>query len=206
VSREIRMPRGAKRTALVLVGVMVLSVAVAAAGFAATSLYGQYGGGRAQDNARSWAIRPVIYSRSDCRACHEDQNASAAGGPHVSLICEACHVPSPDHPGPVTGTVVAMDTPSSDLCVTCHAKVPGRPALFPQVDMDQHFLGADCLRCHDPHTTTAVSPPVVTHPLANLPECITCHAPGRLKRFPEGHQPAPDRVCLTCHLTPDRRP
>jgi hypothetical protein len=197
--------RVATRRALAVIALVVITVAVAGAGVAATTLYGQFGGGRAAVNAKSWAMRPLTYSLSDCRSCHADQSTAETTGPHRVLICQACHVPTVDHPGPISGTVAALEVPKSALCVTCHSDAAGRPIGLAQVDLSQHYPGADCLRCHDPHTTIAATAPGVTHPLANLPDCVTCHAPGRLKRFPQGHEPAADSVCLTCHLTPDRR-
>ena len=87
----------------------------------------------------------------------------------------------------------------ADQCVACHAQVPGRPINFAQVTLNRHYPGADCLACHDPHTSSGVTPREVTHPLADLPACSTCHAPLGLKAFPANHQVAPDEVCLACH-------
>jgi hypothetical protein len=95
--------------------------------------------------------------------------------------------------------VPLLDTPTSEICVTCHAAVPGRPATFPQIDGAEHYVGNACLRCHDPHSIRAVRPPAVTHRLAKLPECTTCHAPDGLKKVPTGHEPVPDATCRSCH-------
>ena len=203
------MPRGhllsaARRAAKVGLVMMVVSLVLAAGAFATSTLYGQFGAPRTDASALAWAGRPVVYSITNCRTCHSGQAAAEAAAGHADLICETCHVPSVDHPGNVAGVLQALVASTSTLCATCHAQAPGRPIRFPQVDPPGHYPGAACLQCHDPHTTAAASPPQVTHPLQNLPPCTTCHAPGGLKRFPAGHQPAADNVCLGCHAS--RRP
>lgn len=177
----------------------VVSLVLAAGAFAASTLYGQYGAPRMHASADSWIDRAATYDRTGCRQCHGTEAEAEASAAHADLICETCHVPSVAHPGTVPGVVRALPAPTSGVCATCHTRAVGRPAVFPQVALSQHYPGADCLRCHDPHTSAAASPPEVPHPLANLPACVTCHAPGGLKRFPAGHQPAADRVCLACH-------
>jgi hypothetical protein len=188
-----------RRPALVVTGVVVLATILGVGAFAASGFYGQYGAPRTPVSARSWQLRPASYLATDCRGCHSDTAAAAAGQPHGRLVCETCHVPSVAHPGPVTGVVQMLPAASRSDCVACHATLPGRPADFAQVALDSHYSGADCLACHDPHTSTAVKPREVSHPLANLPTCATCHAPLGLKAYPANHEPAADEVCLACH-------
>jgi len=195
--RLFRLSRTVTKAAVVMVFV---SLALAAGAFAASTLYGQYGAPRMHASAVAWIERAATYDRTDCRQCHSAEAAAEASAAHAGLICETCHVPSVAHPGTVTGVVQALPAPTSAICATCHAELAARPAAFPQVTLGEHYPGADCLRCHDPHTSAAATPPEVPHPLANLPACVTCHAPGGLKRFPAGHQPAADSVCLSCHL------
>jgi hypothetical protein len=200
------MPRGhllsaTRRAAKIGVAMLVVSLVLAAGAFATSTLYGQYGAPRTGASALAWAGRTVVYSITDCRECHSGQAAAEATAGHADLICETCHVPSVAHPGNVAGTVQPQTSQTSALCAACHAEAAGRPIRFPQVDPVRHFPGAVCLQCHDPHTTAAATPPDVVHPLQNLPPCTTCHAPGGLKRFPAGHQPAADNVCLGCHQT-----
>lgn len=185
---------------------VLVSLVLAVGAFGATRLYGQYGPPRTTDSTLAWADRAVIYATSDCRECHGEQATVVAADSHAELICETCHVPTVEHPGPVPGVVQALDTETSAVCTTCHQATPGRAAQFPQVDPAAHYQGTLCLQCHDPHSGTAESPPDVTHPLKNLPECTTCHAPDGLKRFPAGHQLASDAVCLGCHRTTGRVP
>ncbi len=190
--------------AIAIAAMVGATLALAGMGFAAWVLYGGFGPSRAEANTLAWSERQPIYAISDCGQCHP-QPATAAT-PHAALLCETCHVPTVVHPGSVPGVVQALPASTSATCIACHGKTAGRPAGFPQVDPGRHYETVDCLRCHDPHTTTAQRPPEVTHPLTNLPSCTTCHAPGGLKRFPEGHQPAADSVCLACHLPARREP
>jgi hypothetical protein len=185
---------------------VIASVLLAVGAFATTTLYGQYGGPRTEASTLAWAARPAVYARADCRECHDAQVTTVASGAHAEVICETCHVPTVPHPGPVPGVVQALDTESSSVCSTCHAEASGRSIRFPQVDPSDHYRGAVCLQCHDPHSALADTPPDVTHPLAKLPDCTTCHSPQGLKRFPTGHQLAPDVVCLGCHRTTGRVP
>jgi hypothetical protein len=167
--------------------------------FAASGFYDQYGAPRTPVSVRSWQLRPQAYTTTDCRGCHEGAAAATSSLAHAQVLCEACHVPSVDHPGPVAGVVQMLPAPRESDCTTCHASLPGRPTDFAQVALDAHYAGAECLSCHDPHTSTATKPREVTHPLAHLPTCATCHAPLGLKSYPVNHEPAPDNVCLACH-------
>ncbi len=198
-----RLGRRAVRIGIAMVAV---SLVLAVGAFAATTLYRQYGAPRTGASTLAWADRAVVYAGTDCRECHEEQAGTTKAAAHADLICETCHLPTVAHPGPVPGVVQALETETSAVCITCHSEASGRPVRFPQVAPDGHYPDAACLQCHDPHTATADSPPDVTHPLAKLPACTTCHAPEGLKRFPAGHQLAPDVVCLGCHRTTGRVP
>lgn len=194
------------RAARIGTAMVVASVLLAGGAFATTTLYGMYGGPRTEASTLAWAGRPAVYATGDCRECHEAQTTKLVAGSHGDVICETCHLPTVPHPGPVPGVVQALDTETSAVCSTCHAEASGRSIRFPQVDPANHYRGAICLQCHDPHTALADTPPDVTHPLAKLPDCTTCHSLQGLKRFPTGHQLAPDVVCLGCHRTTARVP
>jgi hypothetical protein len=191
--------RRLRRPALVVAAMALLATVLGGAAFAASGFYAQYGAPRTPVSIRTWQVRPASYASSDCRGCHADQAAATSGQPHAQLLCEACHVPSVEHPGPVPGVVQMLPAATNTDCATCHAAVPGRPVDFPVVALDAHYAGADCLRCHDPHSSTATKPREVTHPLTNLPACAVCHAPLGLKVYPPNHEPAADQVCLACH-------
>jgi hypothetical protein len=64
----------------------------------------------------------------------------------------------------------------------------------------QHYKPV-CLECHDPHTTDATRPPIVMHPLDDLPPCVTCHGPEGFKARNLRHPDATteDAACLECH-------
>jgi predicted CXXCH cytochrome family protein len=188
-----------RRPALVVAGVVVLATILGVGAFAATGFYGQYGAPRTPVSIRSWQLRPASYLASDCRGCHSDAAAATTAKPHAGLLCEACHLPSVAHPGPVSGVVQMLPGATATDCIACHARLPGRPTDFPIVALDRHYAGAECLRCHDPHTSSATKPREVTHPMANLPPCAVCHAPLGLKAYPANHEPAADEVCLACH-------
>jgi hypothetical protein len=200
------MARRAWRVARIGMAMVVASVLLAVGAFASTTLYGMYGGPRTEGSTLAWADRAAVYASGNCRECHDAQATTVAAGSHGEVICETCHIPTVSHPGPVSGVVQALDTETSAVCTTCHAEASGRSIRFPQVDPADHYRGALCLQCHDPHSALADTPPAVTHPLAKLPDCTTCHSPEGLKRFPTGHQLAPDVVCLGCHRTTARVP
>ena len=179
---------------------MLVSSAVLGGGaYAATTLYGQFGAPRTAQSRIAWADRQQIYLVGDCRGCHGAAAAEAADSPHERLLCESCHVPTVAHPGPIPGVTAMMPAATSEQCIQCHSRTPGKPSAFAQVAVDSHYAGADCLACHDPHSSGAIAPRPVTHPLANLPECTVCHSAAGLKQFPSNHQVAPDTTCLACH-------
>ena len=194
--RALNVVRHAAKYAVALV---VLSLVLGGSAFAANSLYSGFGAPRQSVSRVAWADRSVRYGTSQCASCHTSHVATLAASPHTKLSCELCHSPTVDHPGGNPTAVAALPASDSATCVACHDNVGGRPAWVPEIDTLSHYATVDCLRCHDPHSTAALAPPEVTHPLDRLPACTTCHSPAGLKRYPEGHQPAADNVCLACH-------
>jgi hypothetical protein len=182
--------------------VIVASLVVAAAAYAASRFHEQYSSGQQILDTRTWAVRTPDYSGSTCASCHPDQAETQAAGPHRPVACEVCHGPQGDHPRTASGTVASMAISGSSVCLTCHALTAGRPTGYPQVDPATHYSANDCLRCHEGHAVYAVAPPDVTHPLALLPPCTTCHAPNGLTKLPAGHEMVADAVCLSCHAVP----
>jgi hypothetical protein len=192
-----------KRIAAAVALVGVLGVAFVALGAAFSALYSEYGFHPAE-NARSWAaLTPAYADSAICQRCHQVEYGSWVASPHRTVVCESCHGPLAAHaaetsPNAPAGSVVLAAVPAG-ICVACHAQTTGRPTGFPQVDVAQHYPGAACLWCHNPHDSTAVRPPDIPHPLDRLPACVTCHAPAGLKPFPVGHVASSDAVCRTCH-------
>lgn len=189
-------------TATMVIGaVVVVSVVLGVAVFAAATVYAQYGAVKNGPNAVAWrSLTPQFAGAAACTRCHEPQATTQDASAHVNVSCENCHGPAAAHAvNEETAQAVVMRPPTPDLCVRCHATTPGRPTAFPQVDPARHYSGGECLRCHDRHSIVAVRPPVVTHPLTNLPVCTTCHAPDGLKKIPAGHELVADATCLACH-------
>lgn len=192
-----------RRPALAAAALLAITVGLGVGAFAAMTVYAQYGAVRNGPNALAWGgLEPRFAGAAACTSCHRDQATVQDASAHVNVSCEDCHGPGAAHGvSDTTARTVAMRGPGADVCVTCHATTPGRPASFPQIDPARHYSGGVCLRCHDPHSISAVRPPVVTHPLNDLPICTTCHAPDGLKQIPKGHELVPDATCLACHST-----
>jgi hypothetical protein len=190
-------------TAAILGGAAALSVGLFVAVAMAWNPYLTYDLDR-QADARTWAAYELTFAGTGtCAECHEPDVATISAKPHTGVACESCHGPSAAHveerPSP-GHAVVRLEEPRGEDCLRCHVDAAGRPASFPVVDPWQHYSSA-CLECHDAHTATAVRPPEVMHPLANLPYCIVCHGPEGFKarniRHPDEDED--DVSCMECH-------
>jgi len=218
-------PLGWLKYGALALGLAILLVAALAVGaVAAATFYDQYGAHQAR-NARSWAaLTPQFAADSAvCSQCHATEYDKWSGSRHVVVGCQTCHGALAEHaatapvpasadqidaqeagviPAPSLATGVMPLPPTDALCTVCHRQTLGRPADFPQVDPATHYAGTSCLQCHDVHTAIAIPPPVITHSLANVPECTACHgttATNGVKAMPAGHQPSADAICLGCH-------
>jgi hypothetical protein len=155
-------------------------------------------------NERQWAELKVSYTAaSTCATCHAVEHDRLVSANHAGIGCESCHGALAEHvaQGDEAGAeTVAVVRPTSETCQRCHVAAVGRPAGFRQIIPAQHYT-ADCLACHDPHTGISNRPPVVMHPLDNLPACVTCHGPEGFKARNQRHPEASDddRACLECH-------
>ncbi len=189
----------ARLAALAVAAIGALAVALAVAYFGLTLAYDHFGFHPAR-NARAWASRTPSYADSlSCASCHAGEYVGAGIGGHAGVACETCHGPLAAHEAneaPVSG-VGSLDTP--ELCIRCHEDITGRPAAFPQQEVSEHFAAWSCDKCHDPHSTFAVAPPPVTHPLDKLPDCLTCHGPSGMKPAPASHNFVNSDACLSCH-------
>jgi len=134
---------------------------------------------------------PVKYHGVEsCKSCHEEQGKEWSQFAHKSVACESCHGPGMDHAKPdvdprpkILGTRELMAR-SHDLCLSCHAKTPGRRADFPQVDCVKHVARYDVPRNDPGHkrlSTTGISAVSAQEPKVEasaLPEeysCMFCH-------------------------------
>ncbi len=157
-------------------------------------------------DARTWASRqPSFANVALCASCHQTEHARLTSASHAGIGCESCHGALLDHAVAAQGSppaIAPIAVPTDELCVKCHVKADGRPASFRQIVPTQHYV-ATCLQCHDPHTGISRRPPVVSHPLANLPPCLTCHGPEGFKARNQRHPTVAtdDATCLACHAT-----
>ena len=139
---------------LLIAGLAVVSIGRT---FIVPSSYGLYGPYRFDNVAEQMKSRePAHAGPAACGECHEKQFKRRAAGKHRTVSCEVCHAPLAVHVKD-DGSVDAMPVDRSfTLCARCHRKIDGRPAKFPQVELDQHVggpvEGKVCLECHDPHT------------------------------------------------------
>jgi len=167
---------------------------------------------RPDTDARAWAaLEPAYGEAGMCADCHEPEYARAASASHVGIGCESCHGALLDHSlaGPGTPEAAeaaeAIAVPTDDLCVRCHVSIEGRPVDVRQIVPSEHYISV-CLQCHDPHTGISSRPPVVLHPLDNLPPCVICHGPDGFKARNQRHPTVSgDEPCLACHA-PGRGP
>lgn len=227
--RDVRIRRPATRLGYVKLGVgiaiasVVMSAGLVVTAVAAATFYDQYGY-HPEKNARAWASLTPQYAESAvCARCHTTEYGKWVYSKHDVVICETCHGPLAEHaatapepaapaaPGPAAVEASASPAPAGSaevvppteaLCSICHQRTLGRPADFYQVDRATHYPGTSCLQCHDVHSAIAIPPPLVTHSLANVPECTACHGTtdmNGVKAMPAGHQPSSDAICLGCH-------
>jgi len=186
--------------------VAVLAVAFVALALVVPWVYGEYGF-HPTENARTWAaLTPRYADATLCQRCHGTEYAAWVGERHATVTCESCHGPLAEHaataPREASAGSLGLAKPSVGLCALCHEQSPAKPTAFAQVDLAEHYAGAPCLGCHDSHSADAVRPPDISHSLARLPACVTCHAPAGLKPVPAGHVESSDAICQGCHKRP----
>jgi hypothetical protein len=155
-------------------------------------------------NAKQWASLSMSFADSSvCIKCHLPEASRLASHTHSSIGCQSCHGALLAHVAAgqnASKSDVLIKVPTDEVCVRCHAAADGRPADFKTIVPANHYVG-QCLQCHDPHTDFAQHPPVVSHPLENLPPCLTCHGPDGFKARNERHPTGllTDQECLKCH-------
>ncbi len=202
-----RTRRGAVLSvALIGAGALVLSGVLFAGAAIAWSPYLDFSVNR-EANAKQWAALSMSFDDSGvCAKCHQPEAARLLAAPHQSIGCQSCHGALLEHSTAAAEdaqnaiATVKVAVPTDAVCIRCHAQALARPASLKQIVPAQHYV-SQCLQCHDPHSGIANRPPVVEHPLANLPNCLTCHGPegfkARNQRHPSGV--LTDNECLDCH-------
>ncbi len=137
-----------------------------------------------------------------CQVCHGQgplKPTSAVHGGIPAGSCLTCHksVPVANVPG-IPHVIEGRDT-----CLTCH----DQGKLKPEPVNHQGWPNESCLLCHQAQpaaTPVAASPaPAVSHLVAGLTTCLTCHGQAPLKPVSAVHQGisanAPSDTCLACH-------
>ena len=207
-------PRTRRGAVLGVIGVLAGSAAVSVALFGAAAIawspYLDFSVNR-EANAKQWAAQDMRFDGTgSCASCHAPESSKLLAAPHQSIGCQSCHGPLLDHTTAATaaatsgsGVVLAaavIATPTEEACLRCHQAVLGRPGTLKQIVTSQHYV-TQCLECHDPHNSIANRPPVVQHPLDNLPACLTCHGADGFKSRNERHPSGTltDQECLACH-------
>ena len=196
-------PRTVRGALLFVVVAAGLSLGIFAGAAAAPAVVSEYGF-RPNANSAEWrALQPAYSEVARCATCHDAQFARLQSATHAGIGCESCHGPAGTHALASPGTAEAeldVPVPNDAICLACHLSVAGRPAAFRQIVPGDHYTAA-CLACHDPHTGISRRPPVVEHPLDNLPPCFTCHGPDGFKARNQRHPvvAADDPSCLACH-------
>lgn len=110
-------------------------------------VYGFFRAGAIEDNR----AKPLVYAgRAACADCHADVVEVRVGGSHDRIGCEACHGPLAAHAGGEAVPASAVPDPRV-TCIRCHAAKAGKPAGFPQVDVEEHAPEGPCSACHQPH-------------------------------------------------------
>jgi predicted CXXCH cytochrome family protein len=184
-------------------GAVVLAIAIFAGAAMAWDPYLDFAL-HPDSNAKQWAALDMTFADSSvCASCHHAEAGRLDSNAHSGIGCQSCHGPLLAHAEAgqnASKSDVLIKVPTDEVCVRCHAAAEGRPAAFKTIVPADHYVG-QCLQCHDPHTSIAEHPPVVSHPLDNLPPCLTCHGPDGFKARNQRHPTGllTDQECLLCH-------
>ncbi len=135
--------------------------------------FGQYGSyvGASLEAIRSKPVQYVGVER--CKSCHKKEWKKWSRKEHRTVSCEVCHGPGAAHsveevePRPLpprSKSSGKMAKQAHDLCMSCHAKAPGRSEEFSQIESKTHLAefkiteqsqdfeeSMRCLTCHPGH-------------------------------------------------------
>ncbi len=161
-----------------------------------------------------------------CTSCHTGDHAEFTSSLHGSagLTCSSCHqLHGSDIEQPAllrslsSSAGVSASTPTSSVCLYCHAEVSAQFAFTTRHRIEEGVL--DCTSCHDPHQSQQrpllgglgqqscvechsdkSGPFVFEHPTLLVEGCTACHTPhGSPNRHLLIHQQTGE-LCLTCHV------
>jgi cytochrome c553 len=182
----LKMPKHIVRLLLLLA--LALLLAFAAKLFLTDPSFYKYGHYRADAVPELASGTPVFQGSAHCQTCHEERKADWPAGNHRTVQCEVCHGTSEECPVK-EGTRIPANT--IRLCLTCHQKMPARPAAQPQIVPGEHpFADGEtmpCIECHNPHSPgpvareevkTAVEPALAETAVLAPPgakKCAKCH-------------------------------
>ncbi len=142
---------------LIVVIVVFLALALLAKWYFTADSFYRYGHYRADSVPEIAAQEPAFQTARYCQSCHAERYAQWSANSHKTVICEVCHGAAQGHP---QNGKLPIPSDTVKLCTLCHEAMPGRPRTQPQIDLDQHSAGAQCIVCHNPHapkiTTAAV--------------------------------------------------
>ncbi len=205
------MPKHIVRLLLLLV--VFGAAALAAKIYFVPNSYWKYGHYRANAVTEIAADVPMYRGPHDCASCHRRRFGAWSASRH-QISCEDCHGAAGRHPllgkpPPPAGRTThqrlmyarydrvtgRMHVPTNTvrLCSQCHAKLPGRPALQPQVVVSLHAGEQQCTTCHDPHAPQIVFPAVPPAALMGTAAagsgkaavCAGCHGANGVSVQPE---------------------
>ena len=112
--------------------------------------FGKYGHYRA-DAVEEIGRLPENYAGNEvCQGCHEDIYELKAASEHAGVACETCHGPAMEHTEDPMG-VKPVKPKGRAFCGLCHSRNAARPKNMPQVDMEEHNKGMECILCHKAH-------------------------------------------------------
>lgn len=93
---------------------------------------------------------PLVYAgEAECITCHTEPDELRKSQRHAGIKCEACHGPLLAHALDSSVKPTVLDP--EKLCLTCHQRAKGKPALIPQIVAASHEAGVPCTACHKPH-------------------------------------------------------
>ena len=184
------------------IAVIVVSVALGTASFVTASFYGQYGAIRNTPNAQSWGRPDSTVRRAGDLHLLPRTRGRGPGREHPrrrllrGLSWPGSRAMRPTRPPP------GRRSSSGRRARSASPATPRRPGARPRSRRSTWPPTSPAGRMPalprpalDPGRPTADR----HHPLADLPECTTCHSPDGLKKIPAGHQIVGDAICLSCH-------
>ena len=164
-----------------LISLMVagLVVALIAKWYFTDDSFYRFGHFRADSVAEIAAREPAFQTPRYCQSCHAERYAQWSANNHKTVICETCHGAAKGHPQEKAKLAIPADT--RKLCTLCHEAMPGRPRTQPQVALDWHSGGQQCIVCHNPHApklagvVAAVAGDAAAGGKKHAASCASCH-------------------------------